>query len=59
MSDFTCPQCTARNQNVRSVGCSACGFGKPRTHEEKAQPAQKPKIEAPPGFAGGLLTEDL
>lgn len=59
MSDFTCPKCTAKIQNARSVGCPACGFGKPHTHEDRPVPSQKPTVEAPPGFKGGLLTEDL
>jgi ribosomal protein L37E len=57
MSDFTCPKCTAKVQNQRSVGCPACGFGKPHTHEQRQQPEGKPKVEAPPGFNGDYLTE--
>ena len=59
MSDFACPKCRANVTNAQSVGCPACGFGKAHDHrhEEKAQPAQKPTVEAPPGFNGNYLTE--
>jgi ribosomal protein L37E len=57
--DFSCPKCTAKVKNAQSVGCPACGFGKPHTHEERRQPVQKPVVETPPGYSGGLLTEDL
>jgi ribosomal protein L37E len=62
MSDFTCPKCTAKVQNTRSVGCPACGFGRPHHHSSNEQvrhPDQKPAVEAPPGFTGKLLTEEL
>jgi len=59
MSDFTCPKCTAKIQNARGVGCPACGFGRPHTHEQRQQPDQKPTVEAPPGYTGKLITEVL
>lgn len=56
--NFTCPKCTANVQNAQQVGCPACGFGKAdHRHEQRPLPAQKPTVEAPPGFNGDYLTE--
>lgn len=58
MSEFNCPKCTTKvNAGPQEVGCPACGFGRPHTHEQIETPKTKPQVEAPAGMTGEYLTE--
>jgi len=60
MSDFNCPKCTAKvHARPNEVGCPACGFNRPHTHEQAPLPREPQQVEAPPGYRGKYLTEDL
>ncbi len=64
MSEFNCPKCTAKvRATPGSVGCPACGFGRPHVHEappaqeQAPRPSEPQQVEAPPGYSGKYLTE--
>jgi len=60
MSQFNCPKCRATVTSQPSeVGCPACGFGRPHTHEQRPLPKEPQQVEAPPGYKGKYLTEVL
>ena len=58
MSEFNCPKCTVKvNAGPGEIGCPACGFNRPHTHEQVETPKTKQQVEAPPGMSGEYLTE--